>query len=157
VRVIGIDPGGTTGTALFMSANLKWFRNQLEGDHHRELWAILEKVKPHVIVCESWLNLGKEAANVVAPQYVGIARLYAELSPSTKWVTQTPSEGKGFWNDQKLKKVGLYMPGKRHANDATRHVLHYLVVSQLIPEVYLRALKAPRTSLALQEPRSPEV
>jgi hypothetical protein len=34
--------------------------------------------------------------------------------------------GKGFWNDDKLKRAGLYKPNRTHAMDALRHLLRYL-------------------------------
>jgi hypothetical protein len=157
LRVVGIDPGGTTGTAMFSSTSLRWYRSQLEGEHHSELWAYLEKVKPHVLVCESWQNRGKDAADITAPQYIGICKLYASSSDLTKFVSQSPATGKGFWNDGKLKRVGLYMPGNRHAMDATRHVLYFLTQNNLLPDIYLRSLRERGTSLALtQGLRPPE-
>jgi hypothetical protein len=35
----------------------------------------------------------------------------------------TPSQAKGFATDDKLKAAGWYLPGKGHANDASRHLL----------------------------------
>jgi len=32
---------------------------------------------------------------------------------------------KGFWTDDKLKQIGLWVPNLGHAMDATRHVLRY--------------------------------
>jgi hypothetical protein len=58
--------------------------------------------------------------------------------------SQATGHGKGnegaFWDDHKLKKLGLYVPGKRHAMDALRHVLYYRTFT-LQDQTLLRRLR----------------
>jgi hypothetical protein len=35
-------------------------------------------------------------------------------------------QAKAFWTDEKLKLVGLYEPGMKHARDALRHLLYLI-------------------------------
>lgn len=59
-------------------------------------------------------------------EFIGVVRLFCELTETTCHL-QGASEAKAFWNDDKLKRVGLWLPGRanRHVRDATRHWLHY--------------------------------
>jgi hypothetical protein len=55
---------------------------------------------------------------------------------------QSAATGKGFWDDDKLKRAGLYTAGMRHARDATRHLLHYRTYT-LNDQTMLYALQRP--------------
>lgn len=39
----------------------------------------------------------------------------------TNWVAQTPEQAKSRWNNDRLKRSGLWTRGKQHGRDATRH------------------------------------
>jgi hypothetical protein len=65
-----------------------------------------------------------------APKVIGIVDFYADnnvLDPQL-YRRQKAALVKGdnaFWTDDKIKRVGLWQPGKRHAMDALRHLLYY--------------------------------
>jgi hypothetical protein len=45
---------------------------------------------------------------------------------SIKLEMQMAAEGKGFWTDDKIKRLGLWTSSFSHAMDALRHALHYV-------------------------------
>jgi hypothetical protein len=167
--ILGLDPGGTTGYALYQAEtirnpdnklewyNEKWTQGELgPGDHHKELYDFLGycQVTNFIIVCESFEYRrnprDSQRDNIVldSKEYIGVVKLFEQerMAPldHQRVVFQTASEGKGFWfpqkNPTKLKKIGLYTPGSVHMNDATAHVLHYGTF-KLGRKYFLEALK----------------
>lgn len=130
VNVIALDPGGTTGVAHYFEDGAWYFSEIGPEEHHEELFKNLDfLLNRHklVIVCESFefrQNRQRDNINLMSKEYIGIVKLFQNR---TSVVFQTAAQAKGFVTDQKLKKMGLWQPGKRHANDATRHLVYYLV------------------------------
>jgi hypothetical protein len=98
-------------------------------------------------VCEEFefrhTDQGRSKIEYISKEYIGVVELYAALNPSVRVVRQSASQAVGesaFWNDAKLKYVGLYTPGKRHANDAMRHYL-WFVSFRIRDPIYIRKLK----------------
>lgn len=109
-------------------------------DHHTQL----------TVVCEAFEFRQEDAAtrpkiDYMAAHYEGVVELYCKfvsnrflkpLVPEVVLVKQYASQVKGqgkkgrsktFWGDDaKIKKLGLWKPGKPHAMDATRHYLYYV-------------------------------
>lgn len=153
VSITALDPGGTTGVAMY-DADLifnaddkaewfheKWDTLQLtEPDHHKTLKNLLERrnVANTIIVCESFQNrrpVDAPAVELISCEYIGVVKLLVQERPSIQVIWQTP--GKvippknrntfgGFWTDDKLKQVRKWSPGRKHANDAMRHLLQYM-------------------------------
>jgi hypothetical protein len=150
--VVALDPGGTTGWALLRG---DWIegefvnRDELYGQlgpspHHRALLRLLELWSTHnfVIVCESFQERPEKDWTVtIALEYIGVVNTFVEENPHVHLVMQSPSQGKGFWDDRKLKKIDMYYRGMRHARDASRHLLHWLSFGPLKDETYIRRLK----------------
>jgi hypothetical protein len=124
--ILGLDPGGTTGWALYENGD--WKRGQLgPHEHHEELWTMLHGIDPDTIVCESFEHRPHlPKAVLISRDYIGVVTLWAELNQRTLHM-QTPAMGKKFWSDKKVKHLDLWIPGQQHAMDATRHVLMYLM------------------------------
>lgn len=119
------------------------------GQHHRRLWCLLEQwtVTNTIIVCESFEfrrnERDRNRTNIVldSKEYIGVVKLYKDMFDHTTAqkpdnhvgldvVFQTAATGKGFWTDQKLQAVRKQSTPKSkwpHANDAMRHLLHYMV------------------------------
>lgn len=147
--IIGLDPGGTTGWASLDTNSGEWTHSQLgPHEHHLELEKCLESVLPrkmHALVCESFEYRRDQRDNVqlVSREYIGVVKLFAQKY-GTPVVFQTASQGKAFWKDEKLKLCNLHVPGNPHANDATRHVLAYMLRYQRstpLLQSYLEALR----------------
>ena len=127
--ILSLDPGGTTGVALFEvteeDAELIWVK-QIEGGLQGFLnfhWDVLEDMKIDRIIAESFtLREGVYGADL-SPVYI-IGALEA-LYPTTEIVYQEPKL-KPLVDNERLKKMGLYLPSKPHGMDAVRHGIIYL-------------------------------
>ena len=150
-RVIALDPGGTTGWAMWQDTK---FPGTFEGrdekvwehftcgqigpeEHHEELYELLERMQTHkfIVICESFefrqSDNHREGTVLISREYIGVAKLFTKrrggLNLQVHYVSQSPSQAKGFVSDEKLKAMGLYVPGQRHARDALKHLVYYLV------------------------------
>lgn len=140
-RILGIDPGGTTGLCLVSvddtnEPELIWQKqipNSLKGflDFH---WDELLDTDFDMIVCESFtLREGVHGADL-SPVYI-IGALEA-LYPTMKTIYQEPKL-KPLCDDTRLKSMGFHTPGRGHANDAVRHVMVYLRNTRHMPTLKL--------------------
>lgn len=128
--MLSVDPGGTTGLALFEYAQdeyeLLWKRqvpNSLHGflDWH---WDEGQFLDLQTIVCESF--------DLRAGIYPDLSPVYIIGAIEALWpnklidiIYQKPSQ-KHLCEDPILKKMNLYSPGRPHANDAVRHGIIYM-------------------------------
>jgi len=133
--IVALDPGGTTGITIWKDLGLGeqvWFNLHLGPDeHHKELADLLEReqTQDFTVVCESFeFRQGKQRAGIVlvSKEYIGVVK-YLARERNFPVVFQTAGLAKGFVSDEKLKAMGLYQRGMRHANDATRHLVTYRV------------------------------
>lgn len=170
MRIIAIDPGGTTGWAqhtMFMdqitnpmvdiagAINVGFYKDE----HHGYLWSNLYEFNPDVIVYERFdyqIRVDSEGnerqkIDLSAKEYIGILKLWAAQHSKCKLVPQQQYKDKGYgnpssqWTDDKLKHLGLYHPGTdgEHMNDAQRHLLSYIVFGQPKRVDYLKLLRRP--------------
>lgn len=156
LKVISLDPGGTTGwvshtvtskDALRHNSDLAFTGGQIgPEEHHKDLWQLLTQHDPDVVLCESFeyrivKNQGVDmpGVNLISREYIGVAKLYA-TSANKLYHQQKPADVKPLWTDEKLKGLGVYNSGAPHRNDATRHMLHF-VVHNLKRRDYLMALR----------------
>lgn len=128
-KLLGLDPGGTTGFSLFVDGDLK-HADQFKSTF-TDLNAVLNETKPDAIVCESfrlypWKLDEQSWSSLQTPRFIGAIEheLWQRKIP---FLFQTASQGKNFCTNIKLKQWGFYLMNKRHANDATRHVCAYLL------------------------------
>lgn len=139
LKVLAIDPGVTTGIAFaeIRSRDEKISEAHVWLEEHRfsllQLWQVLMDIGPSHIICESFEFRQRARTNLVleSRDAIGVIRLFVEMYEKTapshpKLHMQTAAYGKGYFSDQVLKKIGLYDPGKHHARDAERHLLHWL-------------------------------
>lgn len=161
-RVLAFDPGGTTGWAYCEHkvgddpSILEWHHGQIgPHEHHDELWDHINSYAfglndgPALqIVYESFefrQHINKEHAKtgveLISKEYIGIIKLWwQQNSHMPEPYSQTASNAKGLIPDkgpqanEKLKQLGLYVPAMKHANDAYRHLLKYMVTKLRIRE-----------------------
>jgi hypothetical protein len=139
MRTVSLDPGGTTGIAIHGVEDIIT-SHEIEGDdHHKELWDALFELAPDLVIYESfdWRPYRNQKVELISREYIGVIKLYCVTFGVTRQV-QKPAL-KSWWTDNKLKRVGEYKPGKPHANDAVRHLLHYKM--QTGDNRWLRELK----------------
>lgn len=153
LRILGIDPGGTTGWATFTAEerydpvvkkmrydHIKWECGQIADDkheHHEELDDLmgLMQTDHFIIVCESFEYRNRlPKAELISRNYIGVVELFAKRRMQRTGqllVMQTASMGKvrktGFVKDRNLKRLGLWSPGHPHAMDGYGHVLYYMI------------------------------
>lgn len=151
LTVVAIDPGGTTGIATYTADVMRFGNrlpefynetwNQLElgpQKHHWDLYNLLcmNRTGQTRVVCESFQNRGIDK-ELISCELVGVVELFNQetISLPSFWQAQVVwwqtssvinSKENSFWSDIKLKRIGKYTPGLKHANDAMAHLLHHL-------------------------------
>ena len=129
--ILGLDPGGTTGWALYTCDlihdpegniefyNEKWDTGEMGPEHHhRKLWNFLHHWNciNFFVVCESFDfrkdDQERDKIEYISAQYEGIVALFGEEWPTDypvpRVVFQSASTGKGFWYPRKNKKRDPY-------------------------------------------------
>jgi len=95
-----------------------------------QLWSYLELMvgAGDMIVLESFefrKDKEREYIDYSTGEYVGVCKLCAAKNDYAL-VVQNAATAKGFWTDNKLKRVGLYsVCDTRHTRDAMRHWLKH--------------------------------
>jgi hypothetical protein len=142
--IIALDPGGTTGIATCrmagaaLSERSRWDRYQVEDcDKASQLRSLLQQVgymamsagSPIHIIYEPFEfrrnDRERDKIEYTSAEVVGALKYWACDLDYVKLVPSTASSGMTFWDDDKIKKLGLWVPGHRHAMDATSHLLKY--------------------------------
>lgn len=156
-RILGLDPGGTTGWGSFTSeerydptskatvyTKYKFECGQIGPEpHHDELWELLElqQTDHFIIVCESfeYRNRARAGLELVSKEYIGLVNLFYRQRmqiPGQSLFFQTAAMGKvqpnhknSFVKPRNLKRLGLWWPGHGHAMDGYGHVLFWMIHS----------------------------
>lgn len=145
-RILGLDPGHTTGTCFFERGVLTDWKQivTIEEDplkRHgqlREIWSaidqLIEYYDPTLIVCENYRiyehKLQQHAnSGVETLRLIGGIDYYAE-SHRIPIRYQMATEHKGFCTDKKLQQWGYWQPGMRHSRDAIRAVTYHLLFNK---------------------------
>jgi hypothetical protein len=120
-NILALDPGGTIGYAHRTRSG-----EILSGQVPREeVWLLLTAMQPHGIVCESFKLRKLPKVDLAPVEVIGVVKEWARQNDvPIKW--QDPAYAKTYFNDSRLKERGLHLPGRPHANDATRHLLAHL-------------------------------
>jgi hypothetical protein len=143
--MIWCDPGKLTGVAWYDSAQEVFGSWQYDyADLKRKL---CDFVRPGLL---SRLQIGYE-------RYIQLPGGYGESEHSTKAIdlieetavhygfkvlAPRPAESRKLGNPEFLKRLGWWLPGKVHANDAAQHLLAHLLRNKPIPDHVQRTLFA---------------
>jgi hypothetical protein len=99
-------------------------------------YSLVKRQMVDVVVCEDYIitqRTIKLSRQNMSLESIGVLRWLCSAW-MIRFVLQTPSEGKGFGTDEKLKRLGWYRPTPGgHANDATRHLLTFLAKERQLP------------------------
>lgn len=136
--LICLDPGETTGAAIFVDGRLTRATQIETPTVKRSIPALtefldsvpLEGNKP-IVVFEnykiySWKTEQHTWASLHTPQVLGVIETLAYIR-GWKTFRQMAQQPKQFCTDAKLKEWGYYKTGLRHARDAIRHGCYYLL------------------------------
>lgn len=134
MKVLAVDPGGTTGFATWEDGLWRAWAEPWEescATIHRELATDVTRC-----VCESFhistqTARKSTAGSLQAIELIGIARYMARVY-DVEFRLQSPSEAKMFATDAKLRALGMWTKGVDHPRDATRHLVLYLCNARLI-------------------------
>lgn len=137
LKVLSIDPGETTGYALAAKDQGKlYLAYDQEKWNHSEFWDFLRKTgnfgTMHT-VCEDFeFRQGKQKTglSLYSVELIGILRLFCNNEQWYPLWMQKAAQGKAYFTDDKLKKIGVYQKGVEHGRDAARHLLHWFEFGQ---------------------------
>jgi len=140
-KVLGIDPGETTGVALYHIESHRFEAikelDTTQGNINM-MYRYLQLSAPDGIVCERFdYRPNQKVANLRAVAVIGVIELFAEeYDVPILYQTQYKNkESTGVWVDDKLKALGLYKPSNGgHMMDAVRQILNY--VTNIIDDQY---------------------
>ena len=137
--LLSLDPGETTGYSVFkcngMQAPNLEEQGQLdtkdEYNAANNLEILFDRIKPNHIVYEDYKVYAHKTeshanADLFTPQVIGMIKFLCirrGILPSKHMAVLA----KGFVTDDKLKAWGFYIKGKRHARDAIRHAIYYML------------------------------
>lgn len=142
--IAGFDPGTTTGMSMLTNNVISSTQIRPENypHPHESLYDVLSAIKPKKIVYEQFhFRQGMDGAVFKGIEYIGVMELWAQHN-YVEVITITPSDGKGFWDDRKLKALGLYKPAFIHGMDAIRVLLrHHMKVDKVWLDEALLTLK----------------
>lgn len=148
MRILAIDPGVVTGFSVTPQEGHHhvWetnFGDLSPASPHLSLHATLVKVLPDVIVCERFdFRQNKKGVDYTPIEYIGVVHLYCQSTGTPlHFQGQDVKSKKSFWDEKKLRFLGLYNPGLGHAMDALKHRLHFEVAQGLFDLNRLRDLR----------------
>lgn len=127
MKILGIDPGITTGFAWYHTDTQQFVTVQVDTTRMVSVQHTLTGIQPNELVYENF----KHRPNLMNPELhslkvIGVIELFAEVRLVPVKATYLPGYAKKFWTNDKLKQLGLYEKGKGHAMDALRVLLCYL-------------------------------
>lgn len=157
MRILTVDPGGTTGFARCEVEDLEIVDWQAWHAPWQEAGMVMQSYfagtaygkSPHppwtiaidALIMEDFFitahTATKSQDGKVSIELIGVGRYLAECYHKP-FVLQPPSDAKHFADNKKLKAMGMWTKGLDHPRDATRHILLYLAKNRLIDLQKLR-------------------
>lgn len=133
-----LDPGETTGFAVFNREKLVRF-GELSGTiKHNDINSALlanfiHEIQPTHIVCEDYRiyshKLKRHAySRVMTIRLIGAIEFICQME-NIPLTFQMAAQAKGFVTDERLRNWGFWYRGVKHARDAIRHGLYFIIVN----------------------------
>lgn len=139
MRVLAVDPGGTTGWATWEDGEVRW--GQIPGGLFgavealiRPDWTVGFAERVDVCVIEKYTIGARTVKYSRQSDALEITGVLKALSAAgrTEWLYQQPAEAKRLFTDERLREFGWWAKGEEHARDALRHLGFYLARKRLI-------------------------
>jgi hypothetical protein len=129
-RVLAVDPGETTGWADFENCELTR-AGQFPVRDLEAFDTFVTDHRPDAMVIENYRVYASRAAQHVGSevntaQYIGILKFLCGMY-QIPLALQMAHQAKGWVSDARLHQLGLFQTGHRHANDAIRHGVYWLL------------------------------
>lgn len=131
--VLALDPGETTGWALFHGGGLVgWGQETCEGTAgYKQVSNLIATCAPKTVICENYRVYGSKRDQHVGSDLYTVRLIGAIehecMQRNIPCYFQMAAIGKGFSTDTKLKMWGYWKQGQRHSRDAIRHGCHWLL------------------------------
>lgn len=157
INIFAIDPGGTTGWAYAKNVDLAKLPSgdsdidivatEFTGDENQQafdMYRIIKQVWPVAVIIEDFIPRKLDQSR----HFLSPVRVTEKLDmllwrdEKRHW-RQMPSLAMNTISDDYLKDIGLWLPGKPHANDAQRHALTFTRMLLKHPQRYDQII-APR-------------
>jgi hypothetical protein len=162
LKAVAIDPGGTTGWAVFNIDYDKETSSPLwkprvayhfedagqltRGQHHDELYTFLALERPDYLIYERFEKRNNDFALLISCEYIGVCKAFAQRCKIPIFA-QGASDVFNFCSDDKMEYLDLFLrPLSRwkDANAARRHLLYWLVNQQNRPKIRSHLLQTLR-------------
>ena len=138
MRYISIDPGETVGYTTWQG------RERLDQgelgiiDFLTMLEGMVGRGELDLIIYEGYALRRSSAKAMIGnefetPQVIGVIKWFAHKA-GIPTVKQSPAQ-KEFFNNDRLKQLGLYDRGQRHSRDSVRHALYWQFFTGGVREV----------------------
>jgi hypothetical protein len=150
VRILSIDPGGTTGYASLDESDVYRVGMIGPGDHHARLWALLCAQDPDLLICEAFNYQRRELdkgvqLELVSKEYIGVCKLYVETAPrglTIQYYEPPPGQFKKLVTRKWLEAATLWDPKNApHGMDALAQLIHYQVTRMNRKDLVPRSLR----------------
>ena len=132
MRILAVDPGGTTGCALWDEGEVSW--GQLPGGVlgakplRHKLFGLDALIIERYTIGERTVKYSRQSD---ALEITGGLKWAAE-DAGIPVVMQQPRDAKRLFTDERLKQQGWWAKGEEHARDALRHLGFYCAHKRLI-------------------------
>lgn len=142
-KIMTIDPGPSTGLSLWDSDSgdgpFATILPRVEAEDF-----VAERIPAvDVVIIEIFVisqgTIKKSRAGAESIEMIGMTRYLCRIN-DTPLLESRPADVMRFATDEKLKRIGWYVPGPDHARDALRHLLTFAAerglvsVKQLLPQ-----------------------
>jgi len=137
--LFAIDPGKTVGWAqfeVFENSKVELQKcGQTEWKRFLKIFKLkVESGKKFEVVIENYTvrsttisaNLNKE---LLTAKVIGVIEFFCRQN-NIKWTLQPAGIGNAFFDKERLKGMGMWEVGKRHARDAIRHGLWFITFNK---------------------------
>ena len=134
--ILSLDPGVTTGTCLGRLSHDRLYIRANQAEYtHLGLFTFLRSNSPNVIVCENFTyRPGPAKPNLILTslEMIGVVKLYCEKTKTVLYMQEAhEAEGKkAYFNNDRLKSLGLYQKSTPHGLSAMRHLLAWFHFKQ---------------------------
>lgn len=147
-RLLCLDPGFTTGVAVFENGELSSWEQVTTIVQHTngttikwaDLVSLLIRVQPTLVVCENYRiyehkldqhsNSSVDTLRLIGGIDLLCSQGWDAFAPPVPIVYQMATQAKGFCTDDKLKEWGYWQKGMRHSRDAIRHGCYYMLFNK---------------------------
>lgn len=138
MKIVSIDPGGTTGYAIgedfpeIFRVQIAYGQKKMNSD---ELYEFIEDLNPSHLICENFTyrNKPRTGLDLTAPKLIGVVELYATRQTGVTLYMQPPGLGWDYFTDKRIKDMRLYQKGLQHGRDALRHMLYWITFGKGFP------------------------